>query len=620
MNTQKRSGRAFLAGGVIAVLGALTTGSPGAAQEGVLIAAAPPMNALSVEPRVPRLGITPCVVELFQDVNTGPEYHGDPMTEPEFEYRPPAGCPGPWAKVIFSVELSGPGTTRIANVTFGLGNASLHAGSSVELMVVGAQFHAGQQRWRVERDITEYSALLREARPGYARDTDYFYRDPYWGDNPIASGRMIFYPATAAQPAPEVPDVILPAPRFSDLPRNIERAYLDVYAQLPETWFSCVPADAVAQWPLLRETPLAIGDMDYTYEPDWQGCSGSTYRDVLVRIDGEVVGAAPLYPWLKSDLNRRFERSVDVPVPTPQSINLMPHRIDLTPYAALLSNGTPHEILLEYASAEGMYIGYFHSGQLLLYLDRGSTQVTGSVTRNTLNSVPVEVTTMRNDWTVGDNATLTGDVERIYRRKYEIAGYVNTSRGRVDTTVKQEQVISNTQHVVLVGYDNYTDHEYRQNLDLVSITERTSLRQRGTKVLAFDQLRYHYPLKIDYSANGGTRGNYPAIINWAQAMVTQGHHQQRSHYRPAGTYADRIYANFVGSRAFDALTGISSAWYGARSHYFTDSAGSCSRERVTWQRDALTSHTQGTGCPDGINRVRGFAHPDGSPDNLGWLR
>ena len=78
------------------------------------------------------------------------------------------------------------------------------------LLVVGAQYNAGQQTWRVERDITEYSALLREPRPGFARDTDYYFRDPYWGDNPRATGRMIFYPATTAQPAPEVPDAIVP--------------------------------------------------------------------------------------------------------------------------------------------------------------------------------------------------------------------------------------------------------------------------------------------------------------------------------------------------------------------------------------------------------------------------
>lgn len=106
----------------------------------------------------------------------------------------------------------------------------------------------------------------------------------------------------------------------------------------------------------------------------------------------------------------------------------------------------------------------------------------------------------------------------------------------------------------------------------------------------------------------------------AAAFVVQGQHQQGGYYRPAGTYGDRVYANFAGGRNYNRLTGTYTNWQGARSHYFNDTAGSCYRERVTWLRDVLSSHTQGVGCPDGINRVRGFAHPDGSPNNLGWLR
>jgi hypothetical protein len=586
-------------------------------------AMAPPMNALSVEPRVPRLGITPCVVELFQDVNTG--YYGEPMFVPEFEYAPPAGCPGPWAKVIFSVELRGPGTTGVANVTFGLGDASRNEFLSTELLVAGAQYNSGQQSWRVERDITEYSALLREPRPGFARDSGGYQRDPYWGNNPVASGRMIFYPATPAQPAPEVPDAIFPARFDTMLPRNIERAYLDVYAQLPpQFWFSCVPADAAASWPLLVETSLALGDhVQQAGDGPGQGCSGSSYRDVVVRIDGQAAGVAPLYPWLNSDLNLSFERSVDVPVPTPQSINLMPYRVDLTPYAALLSNGAPHHIQVEHARPEGGELGGFYSAQLLVYLDRGSTQVTGAMTRNTLAGSTIAATQVRSDWSLAGDV-LHGDVERHYRRQFEIAGYVNTSRGRINSSVKQEHVFTNTQVVQLDGVSSPEHHRYAQNLDLVSTTTRTSLRQLGTQVLGMDKERYHYPLQIDYEATGGfiASGGPPfgPYIERASAAVLQGHHQQGAYFRPAGSYANRVYANFAGSRTFDALSGQSSDWQGARSHYFFDSAGSCSRERVTWLRTVPTTHTQGQGCPDGHNRVRGFAHPDGSPDNLGWLR
>jgi hypothetical protein len=330
---------------------------------------------------------------------------------------------------------------------------------------------------------------------------------------------------------------------------------------------------------------------------------------------------------LNSNLNIRFPHSVDVPVPTTQSINLMPVRVDLTPFAALLSDGAPHSIGAFYDAPGGFrHDAAYGLRQVLVYLDHDTRQITGAVTTNTLavgdpvTAAQVEATEVRNEWHAEGDA-LYGDVENHYRRQYEIAGYINTSQGRIDTRVKHEHVLTNAQVVRMEDISNFERHTYAQNLDFVSTTTRSSLRQKGTKVLSLDKERYHYPLKIDYQATGGAaNGNSDSYIERARAAVIQGHHQQRAFYRPQGTYANRLYANFAGSRSYDALTDQSSHWYGARSHYFNDSAGSCFRERVTWLRTTLTSHTQGESCPNGYNYVRGFAHPDGSPESLGWLR
>lgn len=587
------------------------------------VASSQPMNPLSVEPRVPRLGQTPCVVELFRDLRIDNNSEAGPYRE--FEYTPPAGCPGPWAKVILSVDLSGPGTTEIANITIALADQRRSLDWTTELFVGGAQFNAGQSRWRVERDVTEYSSLMRNARPGYVMQTDGYYRDACGCSSAHATGRLIFYPLIAAQPAPDIPDSVHPVndrgalPFSPTLPRNIERAYLDVYAQQPQPWFSCVPPSAVLNFRLLVTTPLALGDYRDPGVGDQQGCAGTGYLDVVVLVDGQPAGVVPMYPWLNSDLNLNFPRTVDVPVPTPQSINMMPFRIDLTPFAGLLSNGADHAISFEFANGETQGSGPFARGQLLLYLDHGSTQVSGQVTRNTLVGTNVQQIHLRNQWqAVAD--TLTGDVLREFRRNFQIAGYVNTSRGRVDTTVTQDQLLTNAQLVRLVGITSLPNHTYAQNLDLVSVTNRTSLRELGATVLALDRERFHYPLQIDWEATGGTTTTTGSRLDRGSAFVVQGDHKQASHFRPSGAYATRLYANFAGGKAFDAQTGISN-WRGARSHYFNDNMGSCFRERVTWLRDVVTSHTQGVGCPDQRNRVRGFAHPDGSPDAaLGWQR
>lgn len=631
MNARKRAPWAFLGSGAIAVLAAIAAiHQPGNAQGAT--PPAPPMNALSVEPRVPRLGITPCVVELFRDLRI--DNDSEEGAFDAFEYAPPAGCPGPWAKVILSADMSGPLTTdyraRLDNVMVSLGDGSRNPDMGVELLVATAQINDGAPRWRVERDVTDYSALFHIARTGFARNTDRFFVTPCTGCASVsATARLIFYPATTLQPAPEVPDAIYAIGSFAagSLPRNIERAYVDVYAQLPDAWFSCVPRSAATDHPILLSTPLAIGDVYNFFENNAHGCQGATYRDAVAMIDGQPAGVATPYPWLNSDLNLRFPRSVDVPVPTTQSINLMPTRVDITPFAAWLSNGAAHAISLIYDQPGGAVAGGTTStGQLLVYLDHGAQQITGEVTANTLavgsptTLAQVEVDEIRNDW-VQQGEVLSGDVENHYRRRYEIAGYANTSHGRVDTRVVHEHVLTNTQHVRIDDASNFQHHTYAQNLDLVSTTTRSSLRQQGATVLALDKERYHYPLQIDYQATGGaTGGNSDSYIERASAAVVQGQHQQRSFYRPKGTYANRLYANFAGSRTFDATTGTSTGWYGARSHYFNDSANSCFRGRVTWLRTTLTSHTQGDGCPNGRNHVRGFAHPDGSPESLGWLR
>ena len=65
-----------------------------------------------------------------------------------------------------------------------------------------------------------------------------------------------------------------------------------------------------------------------------------------------------------------------------QTLNFKPFRVPLTPFAGVLSNGTiAHQIALSVYGANS----YFSvTGALMLYLDHGGSQVTGSITQNTL--------------------------------------------------------------------------------------------------------------------------------------------------------------------------------------------------------------------------------------------
>jgi hypothetical protein len=149
--------------------------------------------------------------------------------------------------------------------------------------------------WHVERDLTDYTALLKSTQTGFASLGNLI--EP--GLNSIIYGtfKLEFYPADFAYPAPRTADAVLPIPDNSNgtftinsgnpeltqtftLPTNIEGAYLDVFAQSQneeEQWFLCVP-DSLAP---------TLGD-----------CQNTSFREVEISIDGEPAGVAPVYPWI----------------------------------------------------------------------------------------------------------------------------------------------------------------------------------------------------------------------------------------------------------------------------------------------------------------------------------
>src|SRR5579862_696788 len=73
-------------------------------------------NTATADPTIPRPNTTPCVVQLFNNV-TFADFNPKPFT-----FTPPAGCPGPWAKVVLNADFSiqaGLQFDRTANIWIG---------------------------------------------------------------------------------------------------------------------------------------------------------------------------------------------------------------------------------------------------------------------------------------------------------------------------------------------------------------------------------------------------------------------------------------------------------------------------------------------------------------------
>ena len=115
------------------------------------------------------------------------------------------------------------------------------------------------------------------------------------------------------------------------LPANVERAYLDVFAQSQsndEFWYTCAPNDVAGEL---------------------EDCGNTGFREGEVSIDGKPAGIAPVYPWI-------YTGGIDPylwrPVPDIQTLNFAPYRVDLTPFASTLSDGNQHTVAISVYNAD----------------------------------------------------------------------------------------------------------------------------------------------------------------------------------------------------------------------------------------------------------------------------
>ena len=206
-------------------------------------------NPVTSEPLVKRPKTTPCVVPLLTEQKFA-GFDGKPMS-----YTPPAACPGPWAKVVFTADFTvTAGRQFDRTAQFYLGNANIYYGTTAEPR------SKLSPSWHVESDLTDLTALFKTPQTGQAEvfnEVDSTYTGVIYGN-----AALEFYPVAGGGKGPAVPDVVVPVTTGNDagtlntgtsvitktlnLPRNVEKVYLDVIAQSQsndEFWYFCVPDD-----------------------------------------------------------------------------------------------------------------------------------------------------------------------------------------------------------------------------------------------------------------------------------------------------------------------------------------------------------------------------------------
>jgi hypothetical protein len=433
--------RWFLAAGLLALLAGAAGQSFAASRYKVGSG-----NTTYADPYVPRPHTTPCAVTLFTNVafeNFNPY---------DFQYTPPANCPGPWQKVVFEGDIrvtKGVQYDRTAN--FWIGGANIYFGTTAE-----PSPQLGPH-WHVESDLTDYSPLFTSAQDGQA-DIGNLVNGTYTGII-YASATLEFYPLNPKEKPPTTFDAVLPLSAGPDggtvaltsgtsqlaetftLPTNIVGAYLDVFAQSQnddEFWYTCVPNNVSSEL---------------------ESCGNTAFREGEVTIDGQPAGVAPIYPWI-------FTGGIDpylwFPLPGVQTLNFTPYRVNLTPFAGLLSNGQQHTVALSVFNSDNYFSA---TATLLLNLDPNSTQVTGQITENTL---PANPTPKVKEKLKDSNGKISGTVSVTSDRNFTISGYVTGSSGTITTTVQQNVSFINQQGFVIDSAEYVQSIE--QSTDITSWT------------------------------------------------------------------------------------------------------------------------------------------------------
>lgn len=527
-------------------------------------------NPMTAAPLVPRPNTTPCVVQLFNNLAFAD------FNLKFFSYTPPAACPGPWAKVVFTADFTvQAGTQFDRTAAFYLGHASIYYGTTSE------PSSTVSPSWHVERDVTDLSAIFKSPQTGEANLGNFvgIFNGTDFNSIIFANAALEFYPASFHDPAPRVPDIVVPVngsggdagtlnhtadqiTQTLNLPTNVEKVYLDVLAQNQsndEFFYFCVPNDQTA---------------------NLENCGNTPFRETEIWIDGTPAGVAPAYPWI---FTGGIDPNLWEPIPGVQTLDLKPYRVDLTPFAGLLSDGNTHTVAVSEFNANTYFLA---TANLLVFTDHGSQHVTGGVLTNTLSAAPTPTVNENISFNAA-TSTYTGSIAVGSNRNFSISGYVNTSHGRVDTTVQQS-----------VNYINTQQFDVNSTTDIQNVQQSTTVDSETTThagpLESKSEQHFSYPLNIDFAFIVNPDGSLAQTTKVDQQFLLN----SKDHVDGSGVFTSSV-KNHVKSQDTEALSATGNFTtdpVSSQSYFFQNSKGDCFSRTLTASNNVLTGVTNGHGC------------------------
>jgi hypothetical protein len=369
-------------------------------------------DPVTAAPPVPKPAGTSCRVTVaeaqFRDFTP---YRGT--------YTPPEGCGDRWSKVVLRLDgkVKGRQFDRLGY---------LHVGGVEIFRTSTPQPSPDGIEWSVEKDVTRYSDTLRRSQDvemliGNVVD------DTYTGVLDVKV-TLTFY--AGRPPRAQTPGRVLTLQDGTlTTPRNSERIVAEVYATgsgggCEEYWYLTVP-----------------GSAPYSCQ-----AGGGPYREVQIKVDGQLAGIAAPFPHVwTGGWSNPFLWYV---VPGPRAFDIKPIEYDLTPFAGILNDGRPHRVEVSVVGVPEGQTGWSAPVNVLVWQDAHKEQVTGRLTAHTVGDLANSST-----YTAGSGHR----VDTRASHRLTVAGYVDTSHGRVTTTVSRS--LGNT------SAHRWTDGESVDGLD-----------------------------------------------------------------------------------------------------------------------------------------------------------
>ncbi|MGW4163119.1 peptide-N4-asparagine amidase [Streptomyces sp. NPDC004788] len=317
-------------------------------------------------------------------------------------YAPPKECGTRWNKVVLRLDgkVKGRQYDRLGYLT--VGGVEILRTSTPEPSPEGIA-------WSVQKDVTRYRDTF--SRPQSVEMLiGNVVNDTYTGVLDVRV-TLTFYTAHGKAKPAATPDRVLPLTGGSlTTPRNTERILAEVYATgsgggCEEFWYLTVP-DAAPYSCKATEGP---------------------YREVQISVDGQLAGIAAPFPHVwTGGWSNPFLWYV---TPAPRAFDVQPVVYDLTPFAAVLNDGRAHRVEVSVAGVPAGQSGWSVPANVLLWQDEGRAVVTGALDRH-------EAGALRNSPVHTPGSAGSPDVlETTGGHTLTVAGHLNTSHGRVDTTV-----------------------------------------------------------------------------------------------------------------------------------------------------------------------------------------